>query len=145
MEYINGDITQITEGVIVHQVNCQGAIGAGLSGQLIAKYPQLETDYRNACKGKTPEELMGTMLQTIIDEKLSIVSVFAQLNYGNAYKTHEVYTDMDVLVQDLEYLSTVYPEDKFYIPYRIGCGLAGGNWEKLEKRIKHLPLIVVKN
>lgn len=144
MKYIKGNITQVAEGVIVHQVNCQGAIGAGLSGQLIAKYPQLETDYRNACKGKDPEELMGLMLQTIIDEKLSIVSVFAQLNYGNAYKTHQVYTDMDVLVQDLEYLCTVFPDDTFYIPYRIGCGLAGGNWEELEKRIKDLSLVVVK-
>lgn len=144
MEYINGDITQIAEGVIVHQVNCQGAIGAGLSGQLIAKYPQLERDYYERCEGENPEELMGTMLQTIINDKLAIVSVFAQLNYGNAYKTHKVYTDMDVLVQDLKFLCTVYPEDKFYIPYRIGCGLAGGNWEELERRIKRLPLIVVK-
>lgn len=144
MEVIYGDITLVTEGVIVHQVNCQGAIGAGLSGQLIAKYPQLERDYHCVCKDKNPQDLMGLITISTINKKLAIASIFAQLNYGNAYKTHKVYTDMDVLVRDLEYLCTAYPEDKFYIPYRIGCGLAGGDWEELEKRIKHLPLIVVK-
>ena len=38
MKIINGNILDITEGVIVHQVNCKGVMGAGLALQMACSF-----------------------------------------------------------------------------------------------------------
>ena len=34
--------------------------------------------------------------------------------------------------------------ENVHIPYRLGCGLAGGNWDELVEAIKNLPVTVVR-
>ena len=34
IEYIKGDILNVTEGIIVQQVNCKGVMGAGLAKEI---------------------------------------------------------------------------------------------------------------
>lgn len=34
VKYIKGDILNVTEGIIVQQVNCKGVMGAGLAKQI---------------------------------------------------------------------------------------------------------------
>ena len=37
MRIVDGDILDIEKGIIVHQVNCQGVMGAGLAKQIKSK------------------------------------------------------------------------------------------------------------
>lgn len=49
MRVIERDITTVEEGIVAHQVNCQGAIGAGVSGAICRKWPEAERAYRAFC------------------------------------------------------------------------------------------------
>lgn len=42
MNIIKKDITTIDEGVILHQVNCQNAMGSGVAKALFSKWPQIK-------------------------------------------------------------------------------------------------------
>ena len=97
MKTIKGDITKITSGVIVHQVNCRNRIGAGLSGALIKVYPEVERYYHYAFEHASGKDLLGTYQVVPVTKELKIINSFTQLYYGNAMKNGRVYTDMDKL------------------------------------------------
>ena len=146
MKVIEGDILNIKNGVIVHQVNCQNAIGAGVSGAIIGKYPQVETAYHYLCRFKKPKDLLGSFQSIRIDRGLEIINLFTQLDYGNSKKTGKVYTDMPLLIKQLHTICHAR-KDKvtIYVPYGIGCGLAGGDWTEIEKGCADLDnLVAVK-
>lgn len=42
---ILGDITKISQGIIMHQVNCQNIMGAGVAKNLYQTYPQVKELY----------------------------------------------------------------------------------------------------
>lgn len=152
MEIITGDILDITSGIICQQVNCQGAYGAGLSGIISRKYPKVERAYRELCASKTPDELFGLCQPVRVSNELIIVNIFAEREYANAYETGVVSTDMDTLVDCLRRVCLKYVENSaepfpcVYIPHRIGCGLAGGNWDVVSGRVNEmgLPLVAVR-
>ena len=45
MKVIKGDLLKAKEDIIIHQVNCQGAYGAGLAKQIANKYPKAKKEY----------------------------------------------------------------------------------------------------
>ena len=97
MKVIEGDITDIVKGVIVHQVNCQNVIGAGVSGALIRKYREVKTSYHDVFRNENPFYLFGKFREVAVTEDLLVVHAFSQFGYGNAAKTGKVYTDMEKL------------------------------------------------
>lgn len=153
MEIKSMDLLSVTRGVIAHQVNCTGAIGAGLSGAVLRRYPQTRAAYdaqfpiRRGHGGRyaVPRpELLGTYVACEVDLDLYVAHVFGQVGYGNAAKTHRVYTSVPHLVQALADLCEAYPDLPVYVPYNIGCGLAGADWNEVSHAIEHLPITVCK-
>lgn len=157
MEVIEGDILDITLGVIVHQVNCRNKIGAGLSGQIIRKYTQVAMEYhrifeqyeKNAYSKANYEHLLRTTLKGTfqgvqVADELIVVNLFSQFYYGNSSKTGVVYTDVDDLVNGLERIKEMFADMPVYIPWGIGCGLAGADWNEVSCRIGYLDIIAVK-
>ena len=144
MRTISGDILDITSGIICQQVNCAGGYGAGLSGKISKKYPKVESAYRDFVRNASREELFGMCLPVRVSDSLSIVNIFAEWDYANAYEQGIVSTDMDKLVRALERVCNKYSDEDVYVPYRIGCGLAGGDWSEFCSRCASFPLIVVK-
>ena len=49
MKIIDGDIFDSNADAIVHQVNCQGVMGAGVARQVRDKYPNVYVEYRALC------------------------------------------------------------------------------------------------
>ena len=45
----DGDIFKGDETFKVHQVNCKGAMGAGIARQVRNDYPEVYDSYKNAC------------------------------------------------------------------------------------------------
>lgn len=144
MTIIKQDITTITSGVIVHQVNCMNRIGGGLSGHIIRKWPIVEQMYHSACNNAQSTSLFKTWQPVRINDDLAIINCFTQYGYGNPTKTRKKYTDEDALIQALKDICGKYPDRKVYIPYGIGCGLGGADWNEIVPRIFHLPLFVAK-
>ena len=93
MKYITGNILDIKSGTIVHQVNCRNVIGAGLSGQIIKKYPKVESAYHWLFTKYTANELFKHWQAIPITDNLTIINLFTQFDYGNSAKTHKVYTE----------------------------------------------------
>ena len=46
-----------------------------------------------------------------------------------------VQTEYDMLRKCFEDIAAKYPGKKIGLPYKIGCGLAGGDWNVVEKMI----------
>lgn len=128
----NGSIFDGNDDVICHQVNCLGIMGGGIAARIREKFPQTYGCYHSICKSKKPEELMGRVLFYRENGRV-IANCFAQENIGSG-----VQTDYEKLKQCFEKILLDAIKNKFTvaIPYKIGCGLAGGDWEIVEKIIK---------
>ena len=125
------DITTVESGFIFHQVNCQNAMGRGVAKAISDKWPRVKTEYHRFCEGKEPENLLGEGQIVLIDSKLAVINIFGQLNYGNAARTGEVYTDYEAVRKAFSSLSlclSFFKKPEIYFPYLFGCGLAGGDW-----------------
>lgn len=125
MKQIIGNILDVTEGIIVQQVNCQGVMGAGLAKQIRQKYPHVYGKYKDEC-GMIGFENLGSVSFSQVDEKLSIASIFGQLRCGRDKSV--VYTDYNALRRGLKIVSNSKRDAFVYIPHGIGCGLANGDW-----------------
>lgn len=138
----DGDILSNAYGIICHQVNCRGVMGAGLAKQVKEKYPKVFNWYKYYCESISPIHLLGyTQFVTVDEDKASnptlvVANLFAQDNYGRG----KLYTDYKALEKCLKSVYNIANAHNLpvYIPYGIGCGLAGGDWSKVENLIKEI-------
>ncbi len=135
IQIINGDLLEATESIVGHQVNCQAVMGSGVAKLLKEKYPSLYPSYMTFCKGKTPEELLGQLQIIPMDSSNTVANLFGQLNYG---RSKTIYTNYDALRKALTELKSYAKEREqtVALPYNIGCGLANGSWDIVEKMIE---------
>lgn len=137
-------VMSITEGIIVHQVNCLNRIGAGVSGPICKKYPEAEKQYHAICEDKGAKGVFGLAQIVPVTDKLTIVNLFSQFSFGNPMKTGKRYTDYDALTNGLRTICERYPNQTVYIPYNIGCGFGGGDWSTVTSLIEDLSITIVK-
>jgi hypothetical protein len=99
-------------------------MGAGLAKQLASKFPIVKQKYKEAYK--KGEVTLGSTQLIHISTSLYVANLAAQYNYG----TDKIQTDYNALKECLSKLPKNLP---IYIPYKLGCGLAGGDWKKVSK------------
>ena len=129
-----GNILNCNEDFIVHQVNCQGIMGGGLARQLADRYLELEEDYREYCKYYNFDynKLKGNYRSYVGDNCKVVINIFSQKpNFD---------TDYEALRKCLEQVKKDARELKasIAIPYRIGCGIANGDWDIVYKIIEEV-------
>ena len=131
-----GDILKSDEKIILHQVNCKGVMGAGIAKQIRDKYPEVYADYRERCfiyfcnlNGITP---LGTILSSKTMDGKTICNLFAQ----NGYSKENCQTDYNALKSCLEKVNDEFYGETVAIPYKMSCGLAGGDWSIVRKMIE---------
>lgn len=118
---------------IVQQVNCKGVMGAGLAKQIRAKWPGIYAPYAEVCRQKGAKAL-GMMLPYLTSDNGPVIcNCFAQDGYGRDRQ----YTSYEHLKESLCQVKA-YVEGRLKevpkasasirIPYGLGCGLAGGDW-----------------
>lgn len=127
LSMVDGDVVKdVSEGIIAHQTNCQGVMGAGVALAIAQKYPKVYEEYAEHCDKYSSDELLGTVQFCEVNPKLYIANVFGQTSYG----THKRQTSYDATVDawaDL-FEKAEFLDWPIYIPYLMGCGLGGGNW-----------------
>ena len=128
----------IKKGIICQQVNCQNVMGAGLAKAIYEQYPNVKTDYHKSFKYFSKTEIFGKYRLIEISQGLFVANIYSQFNYGNSNKTGIVYTDNQKLINAIKNIGETYTQYNIYIPEKIGCGLAGGNWELIKNQIKGL-------
>ena len=139
---VNGNIFDTHCNIICHQVNCQGVMGHGIAKQVKEKYKGAFNEYKRYCDAHADnrEAMLGEALIIDIDygaavldwlvdqERKYIANIFGQLTYGTGLRTN-----YKALVLGLEVVANFAKEHNLSVavPYKIGCGLAGGDWNKV--------------
>lgn len=145
---VNGNILKVKEGMILHQVNNCGKMGAGLAKSIKETYPEHYKDYidvyNKAFSKDSSSVNVKSLLGTYVDTKvgnLTIRGIFAQDGYGRD-KQYTSYEHLETCFRRIA-ASKITP---VYIPYKLGCGLAGGDWSIVSKMILDIlpDAIIVK-
>lgn len=133
IKLIQGDVLKIPNIYICHQVNCRGAMGAGLAKQIKEKWPWIYDIYKRTCDSNIPRNLLGTSEFIRGNDMVYIVNMYAQIDYGR----DKCYTDYKAFKYCLMEIAKNVDKEKDIIrfPYKIGCGLAGGDWNIIQKLI----------
>ncbi|HPN68168.1 MAG TPA: hypothetical protein PLZ32_01575 [Saprospiraceae bacterium] len=145
INYIKGDATNpTTEGnkIIVHVCNDIGGWGKGFVMAISKRWKQPEQHYREWFKSNDNFSL----------GQVQFVQVEADLWVANLIGQHKINKDengnapirYDAILEGLEKVGNFAVENKatVHMP-RIGCGLAGGTWDKIEPLI--LSSLTIKN
>lgn len=128
---INKNILTVKRGIICHQVNCKGKMGAGIALNIKKKWIIVYTQYLLALKEKILK--LGEIQIVKISPFLYIANLAGQDSYGR----DKQYTDYNALTICFSKLQKVSDSLRLqiYIPYKIGCANAGGDWLVVEKII----------
>lgn len=142
--YVVGDATNPAgDGprVIAHVANDAGKWGAGFSGAISKRWRQPEKDYRAWFREsrREPDAAwafgLGRNWTTRLDGGLYVTSMVAQ--HGIRSATNPKPIRYEALAECLSLLAIFarWHRALVHMP-RIGCGLAGGTWDRME------PLII---
>lgn len=132
---VKGDLLQASENIIGHQVNCQGVMNAGLAAKIRSKYPIVFEKYKALVNkfSDNKEMLLSTAQVINVDENKYVANLFGQFYYGRGQR----HTDYKSLYQALEILKQKAKKHSLTValPYGLGCGLAGGDWNIVRELI----------
>jgi O-acetyl-ADP-ribose deacetylase (regulator of RNase III) len=139
--YVKGDATRpVSDGnkIIVHVCNDVGAWGAGFVMALSARWPYPESCYRNWKRGiaDAQEEFeLGGVQLVRVEADIWVINMIAQT--GLHAKSGEQPIRYSALQRCLQRVAMIAQSlsASIHMP-RIGCGLAGGKWELVEKIIE---------
>jgi O-acetyl-ADP-ribose deacetylase (regulator of RNase III) len=118
---IKGNLLSVTEGILLHQCNCQGNFGAGLALQIKHKWPHVAEASEKLCRLSSP---LGHTQLVQINEKLWVANIYGQFHYGRGHRQ----TDYVAVSRALWELKGIANEKEVFAPKNMGCGLAGGVW-----------------
>lgn len=139
MNIINGNILDIERGVICHQVNCRGVMGAGIALHIRNKWPHVYADYREAFRKRLL--FLGNIVTSEAAPNLYVAHLCGQDRYGR--EPGKVYTNYVALAGCMNLLAAsminIKASDRpIYVPYGMGCVNAGGDWRIVHDLISNL-------
>jgi O-acetyl-ADP-ribose deacetylase (regulator of RNase III) len=143
--YVNGDATQpIGDGlkIIVHIVNDLGAWGSGFVVALSDRWKEPEKAYRKWYRDSGVEkfkEMLGEIQFVKVEDDILVVNLIGQVGLratgGYIPVRYEAIrkglSKIYSIVEDIDTGKKI----TVHMP-RIGCGLAGGSWSKVEPVIE---------
>lgn len=142
-------LTNVTSGIILHQVNAQGVMGGGIAGQIRKKWPRVFVDYSSVVQrlpGVDTADYLGRIIVSWVDKDLVVISIVGQQFYGNDGRMYTSYKALEEGLSkimplfgpngSLQYLSS---PTQVHFP-KFGCGLGGADWSVVQSLIEtHLP------
>lgn len=158
MEYniVKGDLISLARSgefdVVVHGCNCFCTMGAGIAPQMAKafgcdKFPKENKNNHYGDIRKLGNIDYKTITIEVRDkgyptlrsmkyQHLTVVNAYTQYNYGPNHKDGDQkplnYLALGLVFQKLNH---IFAGQHIGMP-KIGCGLAGGNWEVVEAMIK---------
>lgn len=152
MIIMEGNLLHTPIQIVAHQVNCCGVMGAGVARQIKNLYPEVYYAYASYVKDFTELNDMPPLGECLVQEtddgRHIILNVFGQDGYGR----DKQYTDYEALrkgfVNGIRWVRDEYQNGEYYgmlqltiaIPYKIGCGLAGGDWEVVKNMLERMEI-----
>lgn len=128
------NILNASDDIILQQVNCRGVMGLGLANAIYEKWPNVRSEYKMYCQGKTPRDLLGDVQYVKVCDNKIVANIFGQLDYG--HDKDVVYTSYTALSEAFKKIAADYGDHSIAIPCYIGCGLGRGQWQVVHQLIK---------
>ena len=148
-----GNILDCEERFMVQQVNCCGVMGSGLALQIKTKYPEVEECYKRYCEKFTDKlERLGKCNIVCCEDGVYVGNLFGQVEYGRDKSV--IYTDFSALFEAIKEVcsyANALGFSKIAVPYKLGCGLANGNWEHVYaalvviSELKYIDFVIYNN
>ena len=120
INYVKGNVLRAPQKVIAHGCNAQGKMGAGVALAIRKKFPEAYQTYMSAYKEQSL--VVGNVIFAISNYK-TIANCIIQEFYG---RDGALYLDYAALRKCMSVLNDLHCG--IAMP-RIGCNLAGGDWE----------------
>lgn len=139
LKYIKGDLLKSDCTVIMHQANCFSTMGAGVALAIANKYPgALEVDKNSPY---SPEYKYGKFTYSVEDDGVTVANLYGQYRLGKFQNEEEKLEREKMLRMAINlFLYSVRSNNsnsvnlkKIGVPYKIGCGISGGDWKVVEK------------
>lgn len=139
IKHFNGNLLDSKCDIIAHQVNLQGVMGGGLARQIAMKYPRCEKEYvdymnhLNTDYKCAKEYTLGLALLHKYAKNKYIANCFSQ--------NMDFETNYEAVKECFEYLLDFCREfdlSTIGVPYKYGCGIASGDWNKVEQIFKDI-------
>lgn len=120
---------------IAHQANCFNTMKSGIAPLIAAYCPEAYEADQKTEKGNKSK--LGTFTYGFSSNGVMVWNLYGQYNYGRVPGV--VYTNYDALFQALSkmgaWLYNSSGPNTIGLP-KLGCGLAGGDWQVVEQIIK---------
>jgi len=131
LDLMRGDLLDAKEDLIVHQVNCVSkGTCHGLAKQLFTKFPQSDCYSRRAANG-----IPGTT--EILGRVASLTGQFGSGDSKTAADSHEQREKwFKKALEDLASQGKAKGIKSVAMPWQIGCGIGGGNWDKYKALVE---------
>lgn len=141
---IEGDILLSGAKYIAHQTNTIARSCGGLAHQIVTKYPEANiykfTEYRE----------IGMCYKDICNDGTIIYHLVGQINPGLPYddtldsnRNRLVFFKNAMIQMELDFSDYDKCLAHIAMPYKIGCGLGGGNWYDYYKILDESGLNIV--
>ena len=127
-----GDLCEMKVQYIAQQCNATHNKNFGLSSVLSKKFP-----HANIYSGKlaVKERKPGTIIVRGDEYKQKVIAMIAQINQGKPTPKETKTMREEFFRKCLEEIGLIEGIKEIAFPYGIGCGLAGGEWNKYFKMI----------
>jgi len=129
INYVNGDLFEIApkvkDAVIIHGANCFKTMGAGVAAIVATRFNEAYQADKN--DNRLPQDRLGEF--TYHD--------FGDFIIANAYSQFKPGANVNytAIRESLTNVKNKFTGKHFYLP-QIGAGIAGGNWNFIEKIIE---------
>jgi len=128
IEYFKSDIFKSDEEIIVHGCNCFCTMGAGIAAQVVRYYPEaweVDAMTKRGDPGKLGMFTSWTGQHRFIEDRIvTIVNAYTQYSYTR----DKVDVDYKAVETVMYRIARHFGNYVIAMP-KIGCGLAGGDWE----------------
>lgn len=135
-----GDLLKSDCTIICHQANCMSTMGSGIAKQIKEIYPEAYEADKNF--KSPPRRRLGQFSFVMSEDKKRIIfNLYGQFRYGygkNFTDSKALKNSMEKMFQAVKIAESKGFPIKLGMPYKIGCGRAGGNWEDIYGIIEEL-------
>lgn len=134
IEYINGDVLNSGETIVVHGCNCFNNMKSGIAKQVSIEYPEATIADYETVPGDVNK--LGRYTTAIGKNGTRIINAYTQYHYSRT----QVNADYNAIERAMTNICSDFPDQKVIAMPKIGAGLAGGDWDIIEKileRVSH--------
>lgn len=142
MLYIDGNLFDSKADVLCHQVNLYGSMGAGIAAEIRNRFPKVNERYEDFCSKFDPYEygdkILGKSLILQADGREQFIANCFCQNMDSKDGCLTNYEKMEECFQNVLKWMKNNNENVVALPYKFGCGIAGGDWNIVESIIKNV-------